>query len=156
MGKKALIFSIVALLLSVAVNSYGQDIYEEKIRWQDNVGHVVYADSSQIMNRIPDFMRGCIDKGNSEYEYIKTINVNDSRYLSMCLEIGSGMPLWQIEIYKQVNDKWKLVAVGRVYRPCHAIRVGQDSAKNKLVFYTDKDKYGDKDEEVGELSLDKL
>ena len=81
------------------------------------------------------------------------------------LPVGSGLPIWIVQIYKQENDQWRLVAEGEVTRPTVSFKADYDSNNNRIVFSTLYAKWSSltheaidfaKIDEVGILYLDDL
>ena len=77
---------------------------------------------------------------------------------------GSGLPIWDIEVFQHENGRWKIVAKGIMKGPVF-ITAEDDACNNRIVFYkldaridtyTGEIKSLTKGKEIGELSLSDL
>lgn len=152
--KKMILFLYIILSLNV-LDTYGQNGYEEKIKWflKDSFITFVYADTCQLKDEL---WFSC---------YTQKMTIDNSCYFFKFVQYGSGEPHWFIGIYKQEYDLWREVAEGYVTRPVASITAEIDLTKSTIVFYTlipeldpntSKIKHLKKMEEIGELSFDDL
>ena len=155
MGKKSMIFVPLVILHFITMNVYGQ----EKMEWKskDKIGYVVCADTLQLSE--DKWYVGCLGY------HTKCMTIENSCYFFRFLPIGSGIWRWLIEIYRQENDHWRLVAEGKVYRTTSFITADFDSRNNKIIISTFNAEYDSstkemislsKVEEIAELSLSDL
>ena len=159
MGKKKVILSLIILFLLICMKPFSQNIYTKKIEWACEVciKKVVYSDTCQLKEVFEK------NKYISNH-YTKSMTIDENCLFCRFIPVGSGLPIWSIEIYKQVDDQWRLVAEGEVVRP-YLITVDYDSSRKTIVFSTIKAEYDSltykikkmtKIENIGELSLSDL
>ena len=86
------------------------------------------------------------------------------RYCCRYFNYGSGLPIWDIEVFQHENGRWKIVAKGIMKGPVF-ITAEDDACNNRIVFYkldaridtyTGEIKSLTKGKEIGELSLSDL
>ena len=64
------------------------------------------------------------------------MTIENECYFFEFVPYGSGESLWWIEIFKQEDNLWRMVAKGDVARPVFFITVDYDSSRNSFVFST--------------------
>ena len=135
-------------------------LYNETIEWEnkDSLKNIVCGDTCQL--------KGAELWGRMEPVHTQRLATDDISLLCRYLPVGSGLPIWIVEIYKQEKEQWRLVAEGKVIIPTYSFRAEFDVHNNKIVFFTTyPTKYDSltheaiafaKVDEVGELSLTEL
>ena len=157
MGKKVICFIIYFF---VVLYSYGQDMYTEKINWEEHVENITCSDTCDIVSKIQE---------RCTYElifYKKMLTIGDQSFYCVFVPIGSGIPLWLISVYKKTENNWNLVARGTIVRDRFVLSARFSSNNDKILFFTvssgadkvspDLKSLVDKEEEIGELSLCKF
>ena len=136
------------------------DYYCDTIKWKskDSLKHVVCVDTC----RLKQFEVGVHYLASA---YTQRLQANDISLFCRYLPVGSGLPIWKVQIYKQETDQWCLVAEGEVTRPTFSFKADYDSNHNRIVFSTLYAKYSSlthepiafaRIDEVGILCLDDL
>ena len=136
-----------------------QDFYSDTIKWEnkDSLENVVCEDTCQL--------KKAKLWGRLEPVHTQRLATNDMNLFCRYLRVGSGLPIWIVEIYKQEKEQWRLVAKGKVIRPTYSFRAEFVAHDNKVVFFTTYAKYDSqtheaiafaKVDEVGGLSLNDL
>jgi hypothetical protein len=156
MGKKTVIFSLLAILYFIPMNLYSQD----KIEWKNKneINHVANVDTFQLKVDLYAHYITFID--DVDY-YLKRTRVGNTSYFFRFVPIGSGRLRWVIEIYKLENNLGSLVAEGMVDRWTDFLMANFDLNRNSFVFNTlnaEWDQNGDmisltKEDEIGEISI---
>ena len=154
MGKKVICLFICFLVIMF---SFGQDMYTDRIKWEEHVETITCSDSSDIVSKIQQ---------ECTHELIfhkKLLTIGDKSFYCVFVPIGSGIPRWLISVYLKKKDKWNLVARGTVVRNVLALTARINSNNDKILFYTDNCivsktavKVKEEVEEIGELSLSKI
>lgn len=155
-----MIFSLFAISFFICLNSYGQNRYEEKIKWKskEEIGQIFYIDTVQIKEEY-------IEDGLDAFYYTKSMIINNTSLFFSFFPVGSGECIWSIEIYKQEYNQWRLVAEGEVLRPVHSITAEINESNNSIKFYslifefdsnTHIIKSTRKGEEIDEISISDL
>lgn len=131
MGTKKVILFIFILLSLNVLKTYSQNRYTEKIKWECKycIGNIVYSDTCELKDYF------AIYEENS-YLYTKSMTIENECYFFEFVPYGSGESLWWIEIFKQEDNLWRMVARGDVARPVFFITVDYDSSRNSFVFST--------------------
>ncbi len=135
------------------------DLYSDTIKWEnkDSLKNVAYEDTCQLMKAEL--------WGRLEPVHTQMLATNDMNLFCRYLPVGSGLPIWIVEIYKQEKEQWRLVAKGKVIRPTYSFKAEFAVHDNKIVFFTTYAKYDSltheaiafaKVDEVGGLSLTEL
>lgn len=159
MDKKKIITRLLVVLLFVTIDSYGQDVNEIKWECKDNIQPFFITDTCLLTDGLQNFW------GNNASYYSKYMSINDNNFFFVFLPIGSGVPLKVIDIYRQEDYLWRLVAMGKIQEYCFSITVDLDSCNNRIVFSTldmeydrnaGKIKAVTKGKEISELSLSEL
>lgn len=131
----------------------------EEIEWRskEDLDHVSFADTCE--------MKEYHGKGRySPPVETKEFAIQGKRYCCRYFNYGSGLPIWDIEVFQHENDRWKIVAKGIMRDPVF-ITAEDDACKNRIVFYklearidtyTGEIKSLTKGKEIGELSLSDL
>ena len=153
MGKKIICF---IFCFSLVMNSFGQDMYTEKIKWEEHVESITCSDTCDI-----------ISKEQQRYHFKlhfhkKLLITGNQSFYCVFVPFGSGIPWWSISVYKKNENKWNLAARGTVVRPV-ALTARISSNNDKILFFTDNSyasktavEVNDEVEEIGELSLTDL
>lgn len=157
MGKKVICFIIYFF---VVLYSYGQDMYTEKIKWEEHVENITCSDTCDIVSKIQE---------RCTYElifYKKMLTNSEHSFFCIFVPVGSGIPSWGIYVYKKNDNHWDLIARGSVVRSVYALTARFSANKDKILFFTvssgadkvspDLKSLVDKEEEIGELSLCKF
>ena len=139
------------------VHSFGQDMYTNKIKWEEHVETITCSDTCDIISII---QQGCA------WElifYKKMLTFGDQSFYCVFVPIGSGVSRWLISVYLKKEDKWHLVAKGTIVRDVLALTARINSNNDKILFFTanciiSKTAVEVKEEveEIGELSLSDL
>jgi hypothetical protein len=135
------------------------DLYNDTIKWKskDSLENVVCEDTCQL--------KKAELWGRLEPVHTQSLTIDDSNLFCRYLPVGSGLPIWIVEIYKQEKEQWRLVAKGKVIRPTYSFKAEFAVHDNKIVFFTTYAKYDSltheaiafaKVDEVGRLSLTEL
>ncbi|MBO4597109.1 MAG: hypothetical protein J5676_04420 [Bacteroidaceae bacterium] len=157
MGKKVICFIFYYFVI---VYSFGQDMYTEKIKWEEHVESVSYVDTCDIVLAI---------KHGYRYKpryYTKMLINSEYSFFCIFVSIGSGIPSWGISVYIKNDNHWNMIARGAVVRPVYALTARFSANEDKILFFTvssGADKVSsvlkslvEKEEEIGELSLGKF
>lgn len=131
MGTKKVILYLFILFPLNVLEAYSQNGYTEKIKWEckNCIGNVVYSDTCELKDFFP------IHREDS-YLFTKSMTIENVCYFFVFVPYGSGESLWWIEIFKQEDNLWRMVARGDVARPVFFITVDYDSSRNSFVFST--------------------
>ena len=152
MGKKVICF---ILYFFVVLYSYGQNMYTEKIKWEEHVETITCSDTCEIVSKIQQ-----VCKINSHYYNKKLLTVGDETFYCVFVPIGSGIPWWLISVYKKTDNNWKLVARGTVVRDALVLTARISPNNDKILFFTANCivtktaiEVKEEMEEIGKLSL---
>ena len=141
------------------IRSVEQWSHMEEIEWRskEDLDHVSFADTCE--------MKEYHGKGRySPPVETKEFAIQGKRYCCRYFNYGSGLPIWDIEVFQHENDRWKIVAKGIMKGPVF-ITAEDDACNNRIVFYkldaridtyTGEIKSLTKGKEIGELSLSDL
>ena len=126
MGKKMAIISIL-FLLSWTIKTYGQEVKDDKIEW-DNLKlfeNKSFPDTCQIKEQYEmDFTPIGL---TSNFQW------NDRHFFCCSHGIGSGIPMWIIQVF-ELKKEWQLVFEKSIVKRAF-ISSSLDSLRNKIVFY---------------------
>lgn len=155
MGKKVICFIFYFFVL--LLYSLGQDMYTDKIKWDEHVETITCSDTCEIVSKI---QQECTYKLNF---YNKLLTIGDESFYCVFVPIGSGVSRWLISVYSKQEDKWYSVARGTVTRNVIALTARISPNNDKILFFTANCKVSktaievkDEMEEIGELSLSDL
>lgn len=155
MGKKVICFIFYFFVL--LLYSFGQDMYTDKIKWEEHVETITCSDTCEIVSKI---QQECTYKLNF---YNKLLTIGDKSFYCVFVPIGSGISKWLISVYQKKEDKWNLVARGTIVRERYVLTARFSSNNDKILFFTanfnvSKTAIEVKEEmdEIGELSLSDL
>lgn len=146
MGKKKInIQSLLLLLLFVllTMHSFSQELFTKELQWKtrDSIEILVFRDKDQIIewskNQLP------FSSAYSKDILIKGCNI----YIVMVAGC-SGLPCWNIYIFKEKDELWQLVTSTDA-RLTERIEIIVDNKKGKIIFKT-------KSSQIGELPFEKL
>ena len=112
------------------VHSYGQDMYTNKIKWEEYVETITCSDTIDIVSKI---QQGC--KIYSDFYNKKLLTVGDETFYCVFVPIGSGIPLWLISVYKKTDNNWYLVERGTVVRKVLVITARINSNNDKILLF---------------------
>ena len=156
MGKKVICFIFYYFVI---MYSFGQDMYTEKIKWEEHVESVSYVDTCDMVLTIKQEYR-------YKPSYTKMLTNSEHSFFCIFVPVGSGIPSWGIYVYKNNDNHWDLIARGSVVRSVYALTARFSANKDKILFFTvsfgadkvspDLKSLVDKEEEIGELSLCKF
>ncbi|MBQ0058144.1 MAG: hypothetical protein KBT20_10855 [Bacteroidales bacterium] len=154
MGKKVICFF---LFFFVVLCSFGQDMYTDKIKWEEHVETITCSDTCEIVSKI---QQGYTYKLQF---YKKLLTIGDESFYCVFVPIGSGILRWLISVYLKKEDKWNLVARSTVVRERYVLTARFSSNNDKILFFTANFIVGetaievkDEVEAIGELSLSDL
>ncbi|MBR5653036.1 MAG: hypothetical protein IKX22_03030 [Prevotella sp.] len=132
--------------------------YKREIEWKskDEIEQTICADTLQMKNELYSQCGDMVDY------YTKSMTIGHSCLFFKFIPIGYGVPRWLIEIFKQEDGHWRLVAKGEIVIPVLSITADYDCCNNTIVFSTLNAKFDSltghikslkKMEKIGELSL---
>ncbi len=154
MGKKVICF---ILYFFVVLYSYGQDMYTEKIKWEEHIETIACSDTCDIVSKIQE---GCAYELNF---YKKKLTIGDQSFYCVFVPVGSGISRWLISVFLKIEDKWNLVARGTIVRERYVLTARFSPNNDKILFFTANFIVGktgvevkEEVEEIGELSLSNL
>ena len=157
MGKKEIVILFFTFMLTM--NVYGHNVDDGMITWRKKESEKNFKDTIQIDKQ---YISVGLFRVSTEKLY-----VGDTSFLCYYLLaptiLNSSLPTWIIHVYKQVNDKWKLVGDGS-YVSARKVNAALDTLRNRIVFYTKKAECEfdrtetniRKDEIIGEVKISDL
>jgi len=145
MGKTKIMlkYLLFSLLILSKMNSYSQELFTKELIWasQDSIETLIFQDKNQInewgKTQLP------FSSVSSKDFSSNGININVV-LVSGC----SGLPCWNIYVFKEKEGAWHLVAETKA-RLKEQLKLDVDCKNKKLLFST-------KSGQIGELLLKKL
>lgn len=146
MGKKAITI-ILAIMSCYSSDMLGQTSpYNriEKIKWQDNesLDIIAYHDTCLIRDSFEQ------EFGFESSSFFRSLTTDNGDYYIGFFPVGSGLPIWQVHIFKQCDDDWRLIAQGEACRRVFTFTTDYDAYNKRLLFYA---MHGDYDRETNKI-----
>lgn len=136
-------YLLLLLLILTNMRSHSQELFTKELHWKtrDSIEILVFRDKDQIIewskNQLP------FSSAYSKDILIKCCNI----YIVMVAGC-SGLPCWNIYIFKEKDELWQLVTSTDA-RLKERIEIIVDNKKGKIIFKT-------KSGQIGELPFERL
>ena len=142
MGKKInyRIYCTSIILLS-AIQLFSQEVdsqaFDENIVWvaQDSIDRIIFNDTSEVVS----WSKGQLPMSAV---YSRSIVINDTNVFVLVVSGCSGIPCWNVFVFKGMEEYWELVKKAKS-RSLNKIILKIDFVENKINFVADENKLGE-------------
>ncbi|MEN8156663.1 MAG: hypothetical protein ABFS10_06920 [Bacteroidota bacterium] len=141
---------ILLLLLLTNMHSYSQELFKKELHWEplDSIEKTIFNDKKQII----EWSKTQLPFSTT---YPKDLIIKDYNIYIVMVAGCSGLPCWNIYIFKEQDELWQLKIYTTQARLKEQIKIEVDNKQEKIIFKTKSGQIGEVPFETLNISFDK-